>query len=101
MAEVRFVQRRSRQELEPEPGDTLVTLTVDGGSTLESRVHLLGYAFIKVVQGTLLKQVLEYDLRRGVVKFIIANEVTPDVRGTFSTSLDEVPDVIARRETLA
>jgi hypothetical protein len=84
VAEIRLVPRR---DVMPLPGDTLVTLTVEPGEhPLEERVHLLGYAFIKAVQGTMLKQVLRYDLIEGCIQFVVAGDANPPVRGAVHAS---------------
>lgn len=76
----------------PHAGDTLVTLTVDPGESLEDRVHLLGYAFIKVVQGSMLRQVLQYDLINGRVRFVVAaGPSDPSPHGTLTAELADWP----------
>jgi hypothetical protein len=63
----------SRKKVAPRTGDTIVTLTVSDKKSLEERMYLLSYAFAKVVQGTVLKRVLVFNLKDGIVKFIVGD----------------------------
>jgi hypothetical protein len=66
-------------ETVPRDGDTLVTLTCDKSKPLDERMYLLSYAFAKAVQGSVLRQVVLFDLVNGRVQFIVGD--TAAVRG--------------------
>ena len=73
----------------PRNGDTLVTLRCQKDRPLEERMELLSYAFAKLVQGAILRQVVKWDLRNGEIKFIVGEgPALPPPRGTLVTILD-------------
>lgn len=85
---MKLFQRFREPDLMPAPGDTVVTLTVDPSQPFEQRINLLSYAFVKVVQGSCLKQVLRYDLKNGVVRFIVSGPVCPEPRGHIEAEVE-------------
>ena len=55
-------------------------------------MELLSYAFAKIVQGTVLRQVVKWDLRNGEIKFIVGEgpALTPP-HGTYIATMDDWP----------
>lgn len=76
----------------PRDGDTIVTLRCEKDRPLEERMELLSYAFAKLVQGAVLRQVIKWDLRNGEIKFIVGEgPALPPPRGKMVTILDNWP----------
>lgn len=76
----------------PREGDTVVTLRCEKDRPLEERMELLSYAFAKLVQGAVLRQVVKWDLRNGEIKFIVGEgPALPPPRGKMVTILDDWP----------
>lgn len=84
---------RSRKEhAVPREGDTVVTLRCEKDRSLEERMELLSFAFAKLVQGAVLRQVIKWDLRNGEIKFIVGEgPALPSPRGKMVTILDDWP----------
>jgi hypothetical protein len=55
------------------PDETLVTLSCDETLPLETRVELLAYAFAKMVQGSILKKIVEWDITNGRIAFVLSH----------------------------
>lgn len=79
-------------------GDTFVTLECDSNLSLESRVDLLAFAFAKIVQGSVLRKVVKWDLLGGCVQFIVGGgsmnaweHNSPGPRGLVVAKLEDVP----------
>lgn len=76
----------------PRPGDNLVTLEVHDEDDLLERTHLLTYTFAKVIQGTMLRQIVEWNLKQGRIRFIVAGgPAVPSPRGTILATLVDFP----------
>lgn len=76
----------------PREGDTVVTLRCEKDRPLEERMELLSYAFAKLVQGAVLRQVISWDLRNGEIRFIVGEgPALPAPRGKMVTILDDWP----------
>lgn len=92
---------RSKQETlpdssQPRAGDMIVTLTCDVDETgLEDRMEVLSYAFVKVVQGAVLRRVTDFDLRNGLVRCIVSEEsLRSPVRGIISAHVEPWESVL-------
>jgi len=83
---------RNKDRTTPRDGDTIVTLRCEKNMALEDRMELLSYAFAKLVQGAVLRQVIKWDLRNGEIKFIVGEgPALPPPRGKMVTILDDWP----------
>ena len=68
----------------------MVTLSVDPDIKLEERIDLLTYAFAKTVQGASLKKICDWNVARGVIKFIVSGGPNvPGPRGQLTALLED------------
>jgi len=74
---------------EPQHGDTLITLRCDDPDILK-RYDLLFVGFYKWVQGATLRQVLNWRIKEGWVRFVIVGPAQPPPRGTLEVTLADV-----------
>ena len=59
---------------------------------LEVRTELLAWAFAKTVQGAKLERIELWDLRNGIIKFIVSGAAAvPEPRGRFMVDFDDWP----------
>jgi hypothetical protein len=86
------VFKRDKSRSVPQEGDTVVTLRCDKSRPLEDRMELLSYAFAKIVQGAVLRQVVKWDLRNGEIKFIVGDgPALPPPHGKYTAIMEDWP----------
>lgn len=86
--------KEMEQDSRPQPGDTLVTLRCDEDLPLEERVEIMAYAFAKLVQGSILRTVVSWNISEGCIQFVIGHVgVAKPARGTVSARLQEASKV--------
>lgn len=86
------VFNRNKDRTKPQEGDTVVTLKCDKTRPLEDRMELLSYAFAKILQGAILRQVVKWDLRNGEIKFIVGEgPALPPPHGKYMAVLEDWP----------
>jgi hypothetical protein len=72
----------------PRAGDAVVTITCSPDTSIEDRMDLLSFAFVKTVSGKPLRRVVSWEPAEGFIRFIVgAGHIDRAPHGRLETHL--------------